>query len=98
MSKDQVFKVIENERAYQDQVWGGNNHDKAHTVGDWIVYMNHYLDRAKIKHSTAFRSDKEALTELRKVVALGIACFEQFGVPERESNIDQISNNPLTNS
>lgn len=83
MNREEIFKRLEQERTYQDKLWGGDKHDKSHTVGDWLIYMNHYLDRAKIKHSTSYKSDAEALKEMRKVVALGIACFEIYGVPER---------------
>ena len=84
MKREDVYKVIDKERDYQDAKWGGLDHDTEHSVGDWIIYMEYYLNKAKVSYSTSFYTDKPTLNELRKVIALGIAGFEIFGVPERE--------------
>lgn len=93
MRRKYIYEIIDGERSYQEQVWGANgskrtsqtnNSDPSkHDIGSWIVFMDYYLDLAKKEIST---TDKETqvLDILRKVVALGIACFEQHGVPERK--------------
>lgn len=91
MERSKVYSVIDGERAYQEKVWGDNgerrtnpnsNQVAKHDVGQWMVFMDHYMSLAKEKLTTVHGHD-EALHMLRKVVALGVACFEQHGVPYR---------------
>jgi hypothetical protein len=84
MTRAEVYAVIDGERAYQDGRWGGTVHDENKRLGDWITYMRFYLDEAT-RRATKDSHERGALTELRKVVALGVACFEQMGVPERST-------------
>lgn len=80
MNRQVVYTILDEERVYQDKIWKGKSHD----LGNWIIYMEHYLNRAKKELSTE-TSDIPALHQLRKLVALGVACFEQHGVPSRAS-------------
>lgn len=82
MERQEVYKVIDGERTYQDNKWGDKSHDNSHEVEAWILYMEHNLVKARIAISTQAGS-QGGLEHLRKVVALGIACFEVHGVPER---------------
>lgn len=81
MRRDQVYELIDSERDYQDQKWG-KGHDEQNNVCNYILYMQHHLGKAASLASTEL-NNKPALDELRKVVALGIACFEQLGLPKR---------------
>lgn len=90
MTIDMVFDAISTERAYQARRWGvrqwnGVFEEKKHTVGDFLVYMQDYLNET---FHTAAREegDEKALEVLRKVVTLGIACFEQHGIAARNPN------------
>jgi hypothetical protein len=56
--------------------WGGADHDRVHSVGDWIIFMELFLDKAKI----ALRiGDTQALVNILKVTALGVAAMEASG-------------------
>jgi len=82
MRREEVYKIIDNERNYQDRKWGVMAHDEGHGVNDFILYMQHYLTKS-IAEATNNWSNEKSLDELRKVVALGIACMEVHGAPER---------------
>jgi hypothetical protein len=82
MNRQQVFDRLSEEREYQNDRWGGPIHDREHNIGDWVIYMEHYLQKAKTSLTTG--STEDALSELRKVTALGVACFEQFECPKRK--------------
>ncbi len=82
MTQPEVFRILHDERTYQDVKWGTEEH-RNHTPGDYIVFMQSYLTDAIRRASTEAGWDG-ALEELRKVVALGVACFECNGVPERK--------------
>lgn len=84
---ESVMKAIESERKYQVRRWGtrqfnGSFVETQHTVCEYMVYMKYYLDEA-FKEASTKVGDKDALEVLRKVVTLGVACFEQHGVKPR---------------
>lgn len=80
MKRQEVYKVIDGERFYQDMKW--EDLDKSNNVGDFIIYMENYLEKAKQANNP--RQLGESLDNLRKVVSIGVGCFEKFGVPERK--------------
>lgn len=81
MKREDIYKVIDSERDYQDSKWGVQT-DRQKPTESFIVYMKAYLDRA-VEDISFNSGDQMALDTLRKVVSLGIACFEIHGVPER---------------
>ncbi len=81
MTRESVYKIIDGERDYQGDLW--NHQDSFNSVGDFITYMDVYLIKAKQAY-TEKEGAEPALDVLRKVVTLGIACFEIHGVPQRK--------------
>lgn len=81
MTRKEVYKEIDIERDYQYVKWGGKEHDEKENIASFITYMENYL-RASAYH-TSHGTDHAALEELRKVVALGVACLEINGCPSR---------------
>ena len=86
MDRKDVYAVIDGERNYQDNKWGPQaNSNKP--VESYIVYMQAYLADA-IQAISKNAGTKLALDELRKVVALGVSCFEVNGVPNRKATVE----------
>jgi hypothetical protein len=52
-------------------------------VASYLTFMQHHLDEAK-KAVTTQDGSAAALDQLRKVLALGVACAEQHGLPFRK--------------
>jgi hypothetical protein len=88
LTRGRVYDLIDDERAYQSRRWnedttasGGN-----HTPTEWLVYMQHYLNRAIAEAST--NADPEAaelvMDNIRKITAMGVAAMEQNGCPPRQ--------------
>lgn len=79
-TRQQVYDALDGERDYQDWKW--NTSERKKPTESYMLYMKAYLDEAiqKISHEAG---DFNALDILRKVVALGVACFEDNGVPPR---------------
>lgn len=95
MNIDMIFDAIAGERAYQARRWGqrtwnGCFEEQSHSVGEFLVYMRDYLDEAG-RAATREDGDEKTLDVLRKVVALGVACFEQHGVPLRDASLPCIN-------
>lgn len=99
MKRAEIFAAIEAERIYQVEEWGANGRrrtlpadnvfagesgaERSRTVGEFLTYMRHTLTKADAE-ATEKAGDEAALNMLRKVVALGVACFEQHGCPPRQ--------------
>lgn len=86
MKRYEVYQILDGERAYQETK-ASKAEDESHSLGDFMIFMEHHLKKAKEYWST-WQSEK-AHHEMRKVTALGIACFEAHGVPERVQSQEQ---------
>lgn len=84
MKRGKIFGVIVGERYYQDGCQeGGRFEKKVHTVGEELLLMKVYLDKAIAKYSKYY-GDAPALHGIRKVLALGVRCMENHGALPRE--------------
>jgi hypothetical protein len=77
-TRQEVYKAIDTERDYQERRWDGHKH----TITEWMVYMRDYLEEA-LHHVSRSSNELQALEGVRKATALGVACMEQLGAPER---------------
>lgn len=89
-----ALEAVIDERNYQDMKWGPIA-DRPREVGTYLT-----LIRAKLRAAeTAFATsdyDDDALEELRKVTALGVACLEQHGaIPRTKPNVQAEMNAAL---
>lgn len=73
-----IFMEIERERLFQDEKWGGPDHDDAHSVRDWISFIVVYLGRAVGRQSRRGRKLSFSRIALVKVAALCVAALESF--------------------
>ena len=81
LTRKDVFFAIEQERDHQDTQWGTLD-EHPREVGSWLTIMRQLLNDAERAYMSQ-RGDIGALDELRKVVAVGVACMQQHGVPPR---------------
>ena len=77
-----ALRAVGEERAYQDGKWGAVA-EHPHEVGAWLLVMEKCLNDAKLAWAGS-RGDTGALHGIRKVIAVGLACAEQHGLPSRE--------------
>lgn len=80
--REEVYAAIDGEREYQDAGEGNAPGDMAQTVPVFILVLERYVAKAKKAWHTS--GDDAALEVVRKVTAVGVACMEQHGAPERE--------------
>jgi hypothetical protein len=79
------YESIQTERDYQDRKWGAVS-ERPHEVGAWLTLMQVHLRRAQEAWASA-PNDRGALNELRKVLAIGVACGDQHGLPHRSAYV-----------
>lgn len=88
LTRDNVYKLIEGERAYQNAKWPEDPKEitsQKQTPLHFVVYMQEYLNNAVRKLTdTADPGYTQLLDNIRKVTTLGVAAMEKFGAPARE--------------
>lgn len=89
MDRQSVYVEIDREREYQEacrEACDWETGPKECTPPEcFLVYMRQYLDRAeKAVLLAASQTRPAVLAEIRKVVALGVACLELHGCPQRD--------------
>jgi len=75
MVREDVFKLINGERNYQDlDVHNVGHDDSKYSVADWIIFMEKHIQLAK--EAVYMLDESIALEQIRKTTALGVACME----------------------
>lgn len=82
-TREQVFKAIDSERAYQHARWQGHEHP----VGTYLTYMSDYLAEAVHVDSQSNAKEGKALESIRKFAALGVACMEENGFVDQDDDV-----------
>jgi len=81
MKREDVYKLIDGERDYQEIRWSLSTQKgpHIHTPEEWIIYMEDYINEAKHLLSRNAIPDcyPQAMEILRKVTAMGICAMEQ---------------------
>jgi len=88
MKREDVYKLIDSERDYQDEKW---NVGSTKTAGmhsrpeEWLVYMQDYLTESmNIAARTAEPlSSKLIMDNIRKITGMGVAAMEQIETKPR---------------
>lgn len=79
----QVFDVIKSERMYQDRGADQWNHEGAASIEAELLLMEEYLLKARRVWQSSSDQD-DVLDVMRKVVGVGVRCFENHGCPSRD--------------
>lgn len=77
LSSLQIWDEISKERARQDAIWGGAEHDDKQSPKDWINYTDQYLTEAAI----SLQADHDESVYRRKMIqvaALAVAAVESY--------------------
>lgn len=84
-SRTEVYAALESERAYQNMRQVRDQGQPFHTLEDFLLFMDVYLEDAKRIAATTWGPDAKpkTLEFVRKVTALGVAAMEQHGAPQR---------------
>ena len=72
LTRETIFREVSRERDRQDRLWGGPDHDRAHTAHDWIAYLTKHVGRAVFSPWTPEGFRKQMIV----VAALAVAAIE----------------------
>lgn len=81
MQREKIYEAIDSERQYQDRKWG-TVEQHPHEVGGYLTLMRKLLTDAEAAWASS-NGDYSAMNEIRKVLAVGVACAEQHSMPGR---------------
>lgn len=85
--RNEIYKAINREREYQDARKGNSareTDDQNRDLGSLILFMETYVEKARLAFSAPMPAAKEAaLHEIRKVAALAVLAMEYHGAYER---------------
>ena len=86
MKREDVFTLINGERAYQDSKWdtGRPLSDQKTPVAAWLLYIEEHLNQAKAM--IYYLREDQSLEQVRKITALGVACMENNNTEARKDN------------
>jgi hypothetical protein len=84
LNTEEVIDIIEDEIDYGNEIWEASS-DSEHTPTEWVLYMEHYMNDMKRILSTQANptADRNAMDQMRKVLAMGVRCAVQNGMPYR---------------
>jgi hypothetical protein len=83
MKREDVYKLIDGEREYQDQLPPSRTDGKPRSVGDYLTMFRHYLNKAD-EAWTDNPGDWQALDVVRKLGGIAVHCMEDHGAPPRK--------------
>lgn len=84
MTREEVYKEIDRERAYQQSLGITRTDGCNKTVGDFIVLLEYYAAKAR-NEWTEHAGTLHARHVIRKLTACAIACLELHDCPSRKS-------------
>lgn len=87
MKRKDVYKLIDGERDYQDNLWNEGTTDSGglHSVAEWLIYIQDYASEAVhicSRNPDPFARD-EAMKNIRKIGAMCVCAMEQIDTKSR---------------
>lgn len=82
LTRFEVYNYIDGERDYQDKLSSDRTDGREHTVGDFVVMLNHYIQKLN-EEWTLNAGDEEALKVVRKIAGITVHCMEKHGSTPR---------------
>lgn len=76
MTREDVIQQINDERAAQDEQWGGADHDFQHYEADWLSFIRRQMAKAEFGGDAGVIGGADFNERLVKIAALAVAALE----------------------
>jgi len=82
MDRQDVFKLIDEERKYQEDIAC----PEVSLEGE-LLLLGDYIDRARRAYADNFGDETETVVRdtVRKIAAISVRCIENYGAPSRQN-------------
>ncbi len=91
MKREEVYKLIDGEREYQDRRWSADhvvrregNEPNPLNVGEFVLLIEGILAEAKATWIQESKPNIDTTIFVRKIAGVAVNCMEQHGAPARE--------------
>jgi hypothetical protein len=82
LTRKTVYKIIDGERDYQDNLGSDRTDNSDHSVGDYLTMLDSYLRKAQ-DGWTDYPGNTMSLKQIRKIAAIAVRCMEEHGAEPR---------------
>lgn len=82
-TRQEVYAALDTERVYQDKLGSDRTDGSNHTVGDYIVMLQHYQQKL-VAAWTENAGVERALDIVRKIGGIAVHCMEEHGAIPRK--------------
>ena len=82
-TREEVYAAIDGERNYQDETWPEPESSTHLSLGEEILLIREYVERAQREWTGLPGNPPEALAMVRKIAGIAVRCLENHGAPER---------------
>jgi hypothetical protein len=85
LKREEVYALIDGERAYQDKAWSENNMGGDHPlrIGEDLLLIERYLRSAIDMWTSEKRPEVQTMALIRKIGAIAVRSMETNGAPPR---------------
>lgn len=83
MDRKTVYKIIDTEREYQENLGADRTDFEERTVGDYVTMLQHYQANL-VEAWTMNPGYEEALEVMRKIAGIAVHCMEDWGAVPRK--------------
>ena len=89
VERSKVYGAIDSERLYQEDTQGGFEHDRKHTLWEWLAIVDREL--AEAKGALLEGNEYMAKAEILQAAATLVACMEAKGFGVEPSHVVRIA-------
>lgn len=83
MNREEVYKLIDGEREYQNSLWPSHEDAPQLTIGEFVLMLSEYVDRAKNEWTNEKKPEQKTLAMVRKIAGIAVRTMEIHGAPPR---------------
>lgn len=81
MNREDVYKLIDGERTYQNITWDGIS---KLTIGETVLLLESYTEHARKMWTTEKPPEHNTLEMIRKIAAIATRCMENYETRPRD--------------
>jgi hypothetical protein len=86
MNREDVYKLIDGERAYQDKIWQDQDNPgqpNPLNIGEVVLLIEEYVAKARAQWTVEKKPEVETMSIIRKIAGVAVRAMEQHGAPPR---------------
>jgi hypothetical protein len=83
MKREDVYKLIDGEREYQNNLWPSHEEAPQLTIGEFVLMLEEYANQARKEWIVEKRPEQKTMAVIRKIGGIAVRAMEIHGAPPR---------------